>query len=159
MDKKIITISVLIAVLFVSTIGIAVYYTGIVNDKNTQITSMNTQIASLNTQITSLNSQINSLNSKITQLTNPNVVLSGSIQEYNASEITFTSTTSSIQTSTAVYNNQYSVSLLNGQSYSVTVTYLEYSDGLFGLGAGYTSTTNSYSIYIPSGVKTFTANF
>ena len=64
MDKKIITISVLIAVLFVSTIGIAVYYTGIVNDKNTQITSMNTQIASLNTQITSLNSQINSLNSE-----------------------------------------------------------------------------------------------
>ncbi len=154
MNKKIIYISVLIAVIFISAFtGIIVYYNGVINNKDSQIALLNTQNTNLNNQIANLNSQISSLT------TFQQVRLSGYVSEYNATSISFSSTSTSIVTSSLIYGNQYNVVLLGNQAYSVTVNYIAYSNGIFGLGAGYTSTSNSYTIYIPSGVTTFTANF
>ena len=86
--------------------------------------------------------------------TNNQVQVSGTISENQPSEIYFYSTSSvngsSIQTSGPVTNGQYSVVLVGGLSYSVTVSFTD----TYG-----NSEENSYTIYVPSGVTTFTANF
>jgi hypothetical protein len=84
--------------------------------------------------------------------TNNQVQVSGSIQEQNPTEIYFVSFSKTISTSAIITNGQYSVVLVGNQSYAVMVTY-QPNDGV------YSSTSNSYTIYIPSGVTTFTANF
>ena len=79
------------------------------------------------------------------------VTVSGSIQEQNPSGISFSSIVGSRQTvvtSGLITNGQYSVVLVGNQSYSVRVTY----------STGATESAG-YSIYVPSGVSTFTANF
>ena len=60
MNKKIIiAVSVLIAVLFVSSIaGTAFYYKVIVNSDNSKIASLNTEIANLTNQLSNLESQM-----------------------------------------------------------------------------------------------------
>jgi hypothetical protein len=55
-------------------------------------------------------------------------------------------TTIRVRASGSIVNGSYSVSLVGGQSYNVTVSYGEHSE-------------QSYSIYVPLGVTTFTANF
>jgi hypothetical protein len=80
--------------------------------------------------------------------TNNQVKVSGTIQEQNPSEIYFFSISQTVQTSAIITNGQYSVVLLGNQSYGVTVTYNIDND-----------LTNSYTLYVPSGVTTFTANF
>ena len=89
--------------------------------------------------------------------TNNQVQVSGSIQEQNPSEISFSSIHGSrqaVQTSDLITNGQYSVVLVGNQSYSVTVDYTVSYSG------SYSETeSNSYSLFVPSGVTTFTANF
>jgi hypothetical protein len=59
MNKKIAVISVLIAVLFVSSIaGTAFYYKVIVNSNNSKIASLNTETANLTNQLSNLESQM-----------------------------------------------------------------------------------------------------
>lgn len=86
---------------------------------------------------------------------NNQVQVSGSISENQPSEIYFSSlglvNGSRIQTSSLITNGQYSVVLVGGQSYTVYVYYQP-------VGNTY-PTSKTYSIYVPSGVTTFTANF
>ena len=64
MNKKIIAVSVLIAILFVSAIaGTIFYYNGVVNDRNSQIASLNNEIANQNAQISNLTAQVENLTS------------------------------------------------------------------------------------------------
>jgi hypothetical protein len=91
MNKKIMAVSILIAVLFVSSIaGTAFYYNsyynGIVNDRNSQIASLNTQIANQNSQILNLKSQLTNLSGMLTNLTTANLVTALGIVEipYNS---------------------------------------------------------------------------
>jgi hypothetical protein len=82
MNKKIIAISVLIAILFVGAIaGTMFYYNGVVNDKNSKIVSLNTQIANQNNEIANLTSQISNLKSQLTNFTSGNLVASLGISE------------------------------------------------------------------------------
>lgn len=85
--------------------------------------------------------------------TNNQVTVSGSIQEQNPSDISFSSIIGSSQTvatSGLITNGQYSVVLVGNQSYSVAVQYIN----------SYGNTESAYySIYVPSDVTTFTANF
>jgi hypothetical protein len=87
--------------------------------------------------------------------TNNQVQVSGTIQEENASEISFSSIIGSsqkVQTSAIITNGQYSVVLVGNQSYDVVVAYpsvYEPSENNY----------NSYTIFVPSGVTTFSANF
>ena len=75
MNKKIIAISVLIVILFVSVIaGIIVYNNNILNEKDSQISLLNGEIPNLNTQISNLKTQI-------TNLTSPNLVITLKTQE------------------------------------------------------------------------------
>jgi hypothetical protein len=70
MNKKIIAVSVLIAILFVSSIAVTIsYYNGVVNDKNSKIASLNSQILNQNNEITNLTNQITRLNNEIANLT------------------------------------------------------------------------------------------
>jgi hypothetical protein len=87
--------------------------------------------------------------------TNNQVQVSGTISENHPSEVDFTSGRqpdgSFIRTSSIIINgNQYNVVLVGGISYSVLVSYTN-SYG--------TSASATYTIYVPSGVTTFTANF
>jgi hypothetical protein len=62
MNKKIIAITILIAILFVSAIaGTIFYYNGVATDRNSKIASLNNQIAKLNSKISNLTAQINNL--------------------------------------------------------------------------------------------------
>lgn len=93
--------------------------------------------------------------SKTVAETNNQVQVSGSIQEQNPIEISFSSiygSSQTIQTSSVITNGQYSVLLIGDQSYSVIVTY---ETALF----PYYSANMSYSLYVPPHVTTYTANF
>ena len=87
MNKKIIAISVLVAILFVGAIaGTIVYYNGVVNGRNSKINSLNSQIANLNNEIINLNDEITNLSSQIhvfgqANLTFPHLVTSLGITE------------------------------------------------------------------------------
>jgi hypothetical protein len=78
------------------------------------------------------------------------VRVSGAISENQPKGISFSSLAqvngSYIQTGCLITNGEYSVVLVGGQSYRVDVSY----------GTIY---WNYYTIYVPSGVTTFTANF
>jgi len=93
--------------------------------------------------------------SKTVAETNTQVQVSGTIQEQNPIEISFSSiygSSQTIQTSSVITNGQYSVLLIGDQSYSVIVTY---ETALF----PYYSANMSYSLYVPPHVTTYTANF
>ncbi len=82
MNKKIMAMSVLIAVLFVSSIaGTIFYYRNVVNDKNSKIASLNSQIANQNNEIAKLTSQISNLTAEVTNLTSANLVTALGISE------------------------------------------------------------------------------
>lgn len=78
--------------------------------------------------------------------TNNQVQVSGTIQEQNPSKIYFVSISKTISTSAIITNGQYSVVLVGNQSYAVLVSYEDTQDA-------------TYTIYVPSGVTTFTADF
>ena len=83
---------------------------------------------------------------------NNQVQVSGTIQEQNPNEIYFVSFSKIISTSDIITNGQYSVVLVGNQSYDVVVAYpcvYEPSENNY----------NSYTIFVPSDVTTFTANF
>jgi hypothetical protein len=72
---RIIIAALIVAMLFIGSVaGTALYYNGIINDKNSQI-------ASLNNQITKLNVQISNLTSQITNLTSANLITALGIKE------------------------------------------------------------------------------
>ncbi len=73
MHSKLVTIA-LVSVLIIVLIGTIVCYTGLVNDKNSQIESMNSQIASLNSQISNLKNQVANFYEQVTNLTTANLV-------------------------------------------------------------------------------------
>jgi outer membrane murein-binding lipoprotein Lpp len=69
-NKKIIAVSVLIAILFVGSIaGTVIYYNGALGSKNSKINSLNNEINSLNNKVANLTSQISNLKSQLTNLT------------------------------------------------------------------------------------------
>ena len=84
---------------------------------------------------------------------NNQVQVSGSVNGKQTGTITFTNSTTyylphdnDIYTSAKIVNGQYSVSLVGGESYTVVIESPNYS--------------NDYqSLYVPSGVNKFTANF
>ena len=81
---------------------------------------------------------------------NNQVQVSGSVKEQNPNEISFSSiqgSKQSVQTSSLITNGQFSVVLVGNQSYNVEISFTN----------GYDSV--SYSIYVPTGANTFTANF
>ena|SRR5208282_4815033 len=82
--------------------------------------------------------------------TNNDVTVSGTIQEQNPNEISFSGVSSTVQTSAIITNGQYSVVLLGNQSYNIVVSYTD-SYG--------NSQTAYYSLFVPSGVTTFHADF
>ena len=62
MNKKIIALSVLIAILFVGSIaGTIFYYNGVVNNRDSRITNLNREITTLNSQISTLTEQVANL--------------------------------------------------------------------------------------------------
>jgi len=64
MNKKVIAVSVLIAILFAGTIsGTVFYYNGITKDRNSEIASLNNKITNLNTKISNLTVQLTNLTS------------------------------------------------------------------------------------------------
>ena len=83
--------------------------------------------------------------------TNNQVQVSGAIRATQTGTITFwdgySEATSDIKTSGPITNGQYSVLLVSGKSYSVKVIH---SDGF---------DPNYYSLYVPTGVTTFTSDF
>jgi predicted small secreted protein len=92
---------------------------------------------------------------QVQNLQNNQVQVSGTISENQPSEIVFSSFApvngSYIQTSSLIINGRYSVVLVGGISYSVRIDYQP---------VGYTyPTSRTYSLYVPLGVTTFTANF
>ncbi len=81
---------------------------------------------------------------------NNQVQVSGTIQEQSPTEIFFVSLDRTVTTSAIITNSQYSVVLVGNMSYGIEVTYTNID--------GYSEST-TYSLYVPSGVTTFTANF
>jgi outer membrane murein-binding lipoprotein Lpp len=114
MNKKIMAVVVLIALLFVGTIF---YYNGELNDKNSKIASLNNQIANLNSQISNLTSQVRNLinmtrtNENITFI-NVNWYTAGT--GYGEYDWTLSLALENIGNATAIINNV----IINGQSYS-----------------------------------------
>ena len=87
MNKKIIAVSVLMAVLFVSAIaGTIIYCNRVINDGDSTIASLNVQIADLNGNVYSLKGQVAILNSQIINLTSANLVAALGVTEvpYNS---------------------------------------------------------------------------
>jgi len=87
-NKKIIAISVLIAILFVSAISATIlYYNGVVNQKDSQIANQNNETANINDEIANLTSQNSNLKGQITNLTSAYLVNALGISEVgNTSE-------------------------------------------------------------------------
>ncbi len=72
LDKKLIVISVLIAILFVSAItGTIFHYNGVVNSENFKIASLNNQISNFNIDITNLNNELENLTSQNSNIKSP----------------------------------------------------------------------------------------
>jgi len=179
MNKKIIAISVLIAILFVSAItGTIVYYNVVVNQKDSQIANQNNEIANLNRQISNLTAQVGNLINMTRAKENLICTNSDIVSAYKPSSDfswTITLTLENSGNATAIINNI----ILNGQSYgsynptptinpsiqngyalspsqSVTIT-IQDTNSSTGLGANHgvqayvlTAIGNSYSIYIGS---------
>jgi len=85
---------------------------------------------------------------------NNQVQVSGSIKEAQIIEIEFVSIPNgTVSTSAPVTNGGYSALLIGGQSYKVNLysanSNIEYPPSLYG----------TFSLYVPLGVPTFTANF
>jgi hypothetical protein len=78
--------------------------------------------------------------------TNNQVQVSGSVQVTQSGTIGFDNLNRTIETSGIISNGEYSVLLVGGQSYDVYV-YIP------------NDSYRTYSLYVPLGVTTFTANF
>lgn len=84
--------------------------------------------------------------------TNNQVQVSGTIIEKYPTTIDFKSITGQVVRTTALISNgQYSTVIVGGLSYAVTVTYISARDG--------SEVYSSYTIYVPTGGTTFTAEF
>jgi hypothetical protein len=113
------------------------------------------KIQNLLNTTTNLQNQVAKLNSTLEGLLNMGgigtknqVQVSGSVSQTQAGDIEFTSLNGTISTTALIFSYHYSVLLVGGQSYDVYI-YL----------SGYSHWTYDYSLYVPLGVTTFTANF
>ena len=168
MRNAVVVLSVVCAIALISISVIFVYHDSIFqSSSNSQIADLQNQIAqiqsqktSLESQIADLQNQINSLNSQLAAAgTNNQVQVSGTIQWTEIFRIEFVDARArdydvynlpngTIQTSAPVLtDHSYSVLLIGGLSYEVrlysSATYRDYA----------------FSLYVPSGVTVFTANF
>ena len=168
MRNAVVVLSVVCAIALISISVIFVYHDSIFqSSSNSQIADLQNQIAqiqsqktSLESQIADLQNQINSLNSQLAAAgTNNQVQVSGKIQWTEIFRIEFVDARArdydvynlpngTIQTSAPVLtDHSYSVLLIGGLSYEVrlysSATYRDYA----------------FSLYVPLGVTTFTADF
>ena len=146
-----ITTGIICAILASVLVYSIVDYNYLIKDKDNLIASRNSQIADLQNQIGDLNAQISELESQQTGTgTSNQTQVSGTLTETRtttyAGTISFRSLDGIIRTSVPVIDSKYSVLLVGGLSYTVTIDF----DDL----AWY-----SHSLYVPLGVPTFTADF
>jgi hypothetical protein len=118
-----------------------------------QVLNLQNTTKNLQNQVTSLNSTLQGLLNVSGAGTHNQVQVSGNISERLPSKIDFYSNipSSQIQTSSLITDGKYSVVLVGGQSYSVFVYWLEVGSII--------PTNSTYSLYVPLGITTFTANF
>jgi len=119
-----------------------------------QVQNLQNTTNNLQNQVTILNSTLQGLLNTSGAGANNQVQVTGTVQETQTNSIVFlnaetigNSSAPRITTSSLIVNGQYSVILLGGHSYLVT------------LFDSYESQLASYTIYVPLGVTTFTANF
>jgi len=84
-NKKITAISVLIAILFVSSIvGTVIHYNEVVTQKNSQIASLTNQVSNRNCEISILNGEISNLSSQLNYFV-PNITAAVGVAEISGS--------------------------------------------------------------------------
>ncbi len=111
-----------------------------------------------NSQVNSLNNQINSLNN---QLISPNLVtITGTVTIPSdtgpADQIIMTDASGNTYYGSVNSIGQFSINVPNEDSYTVSIRY--YQNGIFGIGAGYT-TCNAGSISVHSTSSSMTVTF
>ena len=144
-------LGVLCAILVMALAYTVFSYNGMLQDKNSQISSLESQISNLQNQVNTLNTQVSNLQNQLNSMTSNQVQVSGTVQVTQTGTIEFnevySSETTHIQTSTPITDGKYSVVLVGGKSYNVYVSNEQgYSRG-------------DYTLYVPEGVATFTADF
>jgi len=149
MNGRAITIGlgVLCVILLIAFAYTIFNYNGILEDKDRQISSIESQINDLQNQVSNLQNQLNNM-------TGNQVQVSGTLQNPQSGTIYFLQLAKfydddAIKASSPIVNGGYSVMLVGGQSYDIFVNrYPSYSDE-----------EPDYTLYVPEGVTTFTANF
>ncbi len=105
------------------------------------------QVQTLQNQVANLDSTLQGLLNMSGAGVNNQVQVSGTVSVTQTGTMHFTSyPNSSIKSSVPITNGQYSVLLVGGISYNIEVTYPPYNHP-------------DYTLYVPLGVATFTANF
>lgn len=137
---------ILCVVSIATTIGVTAYCVS-------KIASLNSQISSQNSKISSLNSQISDLNSTLQHTgfgVNNQVQVSGTVLWTNVTVIQFSNLAGNVTTTALVTKGSYSVVIVGGQSYNIR---------LLGSPLGYQEILETSTLYVPSGVTTFHADF
>jgi cell division protein FtsB len=151
MNSKAIVIGlgVLLAIIGIAFVSTLIGYNGILQDKDSQITLLNAQISGLQGQVSSLQDQVSSLQTQLNNLKYTQVQVSGTISIIQSGTIYFNSLDGKIQTSSPFTEGRYDATLVGGQSYNVDIRW-EYPGGVTG---------ENFTLYVPEGATTFTANF
>ena len=127
-------------------------YNYLIKDRDDQIASRNTQIADLQNQISGLNARVAELESRgagtgISNQTQVSGKATDTRTTTQSGTIYFQSLDDQIKTSTPIINCEYSVFLVGGVSYDVTINFDDISFNMY------------YSLYVPLGIESFTADF
>lgn len=148
-------LGVLCAILVIALAYTVFNYNGMLQDKNSQISSLESQINDLQNQVDTLNTQVSNLQNQLNNMTGNQVQVSGTVQITQTGTLYFIETpwheveNNTVSTSAPIVEGGYSVLLVGGKSYDIFV-----NDYPF-----YLSDTPDYTLYVPEGVTTFTANF
>ncbi len=148
-NKIVIGLGVLLAIIAIAFVGTIISYNGTVQNKDRQISLLNTQISDLQDQVTSLQAQVTNLQTQLDNLQYTQVQVSGTITIIQDGTIYFNSMDGKVQTSSPFTAGRYSATLVGGQSYNVDITW-EFPGGVTG---------ENYTLYVPAGATTFTADF
>ncbi|MCW4044846.1 MAG: hypothetical protein NWE94_04945 [Candidatus Bathyarchaeota archaeon] len=140
-------------------LAVALAYAFFIN--NVMLLGLDSEVSSLQSQIANLQNQISALNATITNIQTQGrgtivsqVQVSGSLHSTQTGTIYFLQcakfySEDAIKASSPIVNGKYSVWLVGGQSYDIFVNrYPAYSD-----------IKPDFTLYVPSGVTTFTADF
>ncbi len=111
-----------------------------------QVQNLQNTTDNLQNQVTNLNSTLQSLLNMSGAGVSNQVQVSGTVSITQTGTIQFTNLVGTIESSVPITNGKYSILLVGGQSYHVYVSI----PGAYG---------SSYTLYVPLGVTTFTANF